>query len=58
MCSVTDSVIFYKFTEIERLQASGRIPLRDKKYMDVFHEKPVKVTVKALVPIKEHPKVI
>ncbi|XP_047506600.1 glycine-rich protein GRP33-like isoform X3 [Pieris napi] len=42
--------------EVERLQASGRIPLRDNKYVDVFREKPVKVTVKVLVPIKEHPK--
>ncbi|CAH4023848.1 unnamed protein product [Pieris brassicae] len=42
--------------EVDRLQASGRIPLRDNKYVDVFREKPVKVTVKVLVPIKEHPK--
>ncbi|XP_045505120.1 KH domain-containing, RNA-binding, signal transduction-associated protein 2-like isoform X1 [Colias croceus] len=42
--------------EVVKVQASGRIPNRDTKYLDVFREKPIKVTVKVLVPIKEHPK--
>ncbi|XP_038218545.1 KH domain-containing, RNA-binding, signal transduction-associated protein 2-like isoform X4 [Zerene cesonia] len=42
--------------EVAKVQASGRIPHRDTKYLDVFREKPIKVTVKVLVPIKEHPK--
>ncbi|CAG9792896.1 unnamed protein product [Diatraea saccharalis] len=42
--------------EVQKVQASGRIPARDTKYLDVFREKPVKVTVKVLVPVKEHPK--
>ncbi|XP_028159909.1 KH domain-containing, RNA-binding, signal transduction-associated protein 2-like isoform X2 [Ostrinia nubilalis] len=41
--------------EVSRVQTTGRIPAKDTKYMDVFREKPVKVTVKVLVPIKEHP---
>ncbi|CAK1543484.1 unnamed protein product [Leptosia nina] len=48
-CSLIDE-------EVKKLQASGRIPTRDNKYVDVFREKPIKVTVKVLVPIKEHPK--
>ncbi|XP_053618095.1 KH domain-containing, RNA-binding, signal transduction-associated protein 2-like isoform X2 [Plodia interpunctella] len=42
--------------EVTRVQATGRLPLRDARYLDVYREKPVKVTVKVLVPIKEHPK--
>ncbi|XP_048000864.1 KH domain-containing, RNA-binding, signal transduction-associated protein 2-like isoform X2 [Leguminivora glycinivorella] len=42
--------------EVTKVQASGRLPPRDFKYVDVYHEKPVKVSVKVLVPLKEHPK--
>ncbi|XP_049701650.1 KH domain-containing, RNA-binding, signal transduction-associated protein 2 isoform X2 [Helicoverpa armigera] len=42
--------------EVTKVQASGRIPGKDSKYLDVFREKPTKVTVKVLVPVKEHPK--
>ncbi|XP_060807149.1 KH domain-containing, RNA-binding, signal transduction-associated protein 2-like isoform X2 [Amyelois transitella] len=42
--------------EVTKVQQTGRIPQRDAKYLDVYREKPVKVTVKVLVPIKEHPK--
>ncbi|XP_028036765.1 KH domain-containing, RNA-binding, signal transduction-associated protein 3-like isoform X2 [Bombyx mandarina] len=41
--------------EVTKVQASGRIT-KDSKYVDVFRDKPTKVTVKVLVPIKEHPK--
>ncbi|KAL0811750.1 hypothetical protein ABMA28_009185 [Loxostege sticticalis] len=41
--------------EVSRVQTTGRIPAKDTKYMDVFRDKPVKVTVKVLVPVKEHP---
>ncbi|XP_026319773.1 KH domain-containing, RNA-binding, signal transduction-associated protein 2-like isoform X2 [Hyposmocoma kahamanoa] len=41
--------------EVARVQATGKI-VRDAKYLDVYREKPVKVTVKVLVPVKEHPK--
>ncbi|XP_072948144.1 uncharacterized protein [Epargyreus clarus] len=43
--------------EVNRLQASGRVPPRDNKYLDVYREKPIKLTVKVLVPVKEHPKI-
>ncbi|XP_052756237.1 KH domain-containing, RNA-binding, signal transduction-associated protein 2-like isoform X4 [Galleria mellonella] len=42
--------------EVTRVQTSGRAPVKDFKYVDVYNEKPVKVTVKVLVPVKEHPK--
>lgn len=44
-------------SEITKTQQSGRIPLRDAKYVDIYREKPIRVTVKVLVPVKEHPKV-
>lgn len=40
-----------------KTQQSGRLPHRDLKYVDIYREKPVRVTVKVLVPVKEHPKV-
>ncbi|KOB55998.1 Quaking related 54B, partial [Operophtera brumata] len=42
--------------EVIKVQASGRAPGRDNKYLDVYREKPAKVSVKVLVPLKEHPK--
>ncbi|XP_026728494.1 KH domain-containing, RNA-binding, signal transduction-associated protein 2-like [Trichoplusia ni] len=42
--------------EVTKVQASGRIPSKDSKYLDVFRDKPAKVVVKVLVPVKEHPK--
>ncbi|KAI5633275.1 KH domain-containing protein [Phthorimaea operculella] len=48
-CKLIDS-------EVAKVQTTGRIPPKDHKYLDVYREKPVKVTVKVLVPLKEHPK--
>ncbi|XP_045455709.1 KH domain-containing, RNA-binding, signal transduction-associated protein 2-like isoform X1 [Melitaea cinxia] len=44
-------------SEVAKVQASGRVPAKDFKYVDVYRDKPNKVTVKVLVPVKEHPKV-
>lgn len=44
------------FIEIQKIQTIGK-PLRDSKYVDIYREKPVRVSVKVLVPIREHPKV-
>ncbi|KAH0950561.1 hypothetical protein HN011_003903 [Eciton burchellii] len=41
--------------EIQKTQAIGK-PLRDPKYVDIYREKPVRVSIKVLVPIREHPK--
>ncbi|XP_014206390.1 KH domain-containing, RNA-binding, signal transduction-associated protein 2-like [Copidosoma floridanum] len=41
--------------EIQKTQASGR-PIKDFKYVDIYREKPIKVSVKVLVPVREHPK--
>ncbi|XP_039748555.1 KH domain-containing, RNA-binding, signal transduction-associated protein 2-like isoform X2 [Pararge aegeria] len=43
--------------EVSKVQSTGRIPAKDLKYVDVYREKPAKVVVKVLVPIKEHPKI-
>lgn len=40
-----------------KVQQCGRIPQRDQKYVDIYREKQIRVTVKVLVPVKEHPKV-
>ena len=45
------------FAEICRIQSGGKPPGRDTKFVDVYHEKPIRLTVRALVPVKEHPKV-
>ncbi|KAF5275036.1 hypothetical protein FQA39_LY06973 [Lamprigera yunnana] len=42
--------------EVARVQNIGRVPLRELKYVDIYREKPMKVAVKVLVPVREHPK--
>lgn len=42
--------------EVSRVQAMGKAPARDLKYVDIYREKPMKVSVKVLVPVREHPK--
>ncbi|GJQ66737.1 hypothetical protein Trydic_g4677 [Trypoxylus dichotomus] len=49
----------YRFIdeEISRIQQKlVKGPPRDTRYIDVYHEKPVKISVKVLVPVKEHPR--
>ena len=43
--------------EVARIQASGKPLPKESKYVDIYREKPIRVAVKVLVPIKEHPKV-
>ncbi|XP_058449010.1 KH domain-containing, RNA-binding, signal transduction-associated protein 2-like isoform X2 [Malaya genurostris] len=40
--------------EIENVQKTGKPPAR--RYIDIYREKHIKVTVKVLVPIREHPR--
>lgn len=42
--------------EISRMQCGGRPPGSDSSYVDVYNEKPVRVSTKVLVPVKQHPK--
>ncbi|KAJ8925376.1 hypothetical protein NQ315_009207 [Exocentrus adspersus] len=42
--------------EITKAQQMGRPPPKEQKYVDIYREKPIKVTVKVLVPVREHPK--
>ncbi|KAK7872719.1 hypothetical protein R5R35_002706 [Gryllus longicercus] len=42
--------------EVARIQSGGKPTARDSKYVDIYREKPIRVAVKVLVPIKEHPK--
>jgi len=46
------------FTELERVQSTGRLSREEKRtFADITKEKPIKVSVRVLVPIREHPKV-
>lgn len=45
------------FEEIEKVQTTGRIPSKEQKYADIYREKPIRISQKVLVPIREHPKV-
>lgn len=44
-------------SEVTRVQSLGRVPTRDMRYVDIYREKPIKVSVKVRVPVREHPKV-
>lgn len=43
--------------EITKLQASGRMPARNSKFVDLYEEQKLQVVVNVLVPVKEHPTV-
>lgn len=47
----------YSFLEIAKVQSIGKVPSKDTKYVDIYRERPMKVAVKVLVPVREHPKV-
>lgn len=49
--------MFCIIAEIAKVQSIGKIPQKDVRYVDIYREKPIKVTVKVLVPVREHPKV-
>ncbi|XP_063237083.1 KH domain-containing, RNA-binding, signal transduction-associated protein 3-like [Bacillus rossius redtenbacheri] len=42
--------------EVAQVQALGKPIPKESKYVDIYREKPIRVAVKVLVPIKEHPK--
>jgi len=42
--------------EISRVQNGGRPPGRENRLLDVYNEKPVRVSARILVPVKEHPR--
>nr|CAD7397896.1 unnamed protein product [Timema cristinae] len=42
--------------EVAQVQAMGKPIPKESKYVDIYREKPIRVAVKVLVPIKEHPK--
>jgi hypothetical protein len=46
----------FRNPEIQNAKASGK-PFRDNRYVDVYREKQIRVVVKCIVPVKEHPKV-
>ena len=55
--AIVNQLMHIVLAEICRIQSGGKPPGRDTKFVDVYHEKPVRLTVRAVVPVKEHPKV-
>ena len=57
---IIDTLPFYYyiiyFSEIARIQRGGKPPGRDTRIVDIYHEKPIRLTVRVIVPVKEHPK--
>ena len=52
-----ESIYSFHFSEICRVQQGGRPPGRDVRLLDVYNEKPVRVSAKVNIPVREHPKV-
>lgn len=46
----------FSVAEVAKAQSQGKA-VKETKYVDIYREKPIKVSVKVLVPSKEHPKV-
>ncbi|PSN35485.1 hypothetical protein C0J52_26756 [Blattella germanica] len=46
--------------ELERIARGGglRNSHEERKFADIIKEKPIKVTIRVLVPVKEHPKAV
>lgn len=47
--------LLHHHTEIQNAKASGK-PFRDQRFIDVYKEKQIRVVVKVIVPVKDHPK--
>ena len=59
-CKFASHFPLFFFSEISRLQAGGSKGAGFKdpiKYVDVYRERPIRLTVRVLVPVREHPKV-
>ncbi|KAE8751893.1 hypothetical protein FOCC_FOCC001370, partial [Frankliniella occidentalis] len=41
---------------VAKAHTQGGKAIKETKYVDIYREKPIKVSVKVLVPSKEHPK--
>lgn len=48
--------IDFSSSEIQSAKASGKPFRGDQRYVDVYHEKQIRVVVKVIVPVKEYPK--
>ena len=58
MCcdSLLTECVCFCVAEVTKAQSQGKV-VKDAKYVDIYREKPIRVSVKVLVPSKEHPKV-
>ena len=47
------------YIELTRVEGEGGREQRGEQaaYLDIYRERPIRLTVRALVPVKEHPKV-
>ena len=56
----TTEILILLFSEISRIQSGGNKNGGYKepvKYFDIYRERPIRLTIRALVPVREHPKV-
>merc|ERR1711971_425784 len=42
--------------EMSRVQGGGRPPGRERRLLDVYNERPVRLSAKVSIPVREHPK--
>ena len=42
---------------MRRVQGGGRPPGREQRLLDVYNERPVRLSAKVSIPVREHPKV-
>ena len=43
---------------MRRVQGGGRPPGREQRLLDVYNERPVRLSAKVSIPVREHPKVV
>ena len=51
------NLTWFYISEITRLQGGGIFYGDDVKFLDVYREKCTRITIRVLVPVREHPKV-
>ena len=63
-CIVRDP-LHLKFLEINRVDLTSKDGIEERQtesgdqmsYLDIYRERPIRLTVRALIPVREHPKV-
>jgi hypothetical protein len=51
------SINYKTFSEITRLEGGGVYQGEGSHFLDIYREKCARITIRVLVPVREHPKV-